>query len=117
MIKRKHALMLLCATVPIAAFAQSKQSSYPTTPPPAAPQAAAPAPKPAVPDAGGKNPAALKAAEKLPLDPATKAIRDRVPPNPKAIERQLGLREPVGPKVNFEGRNPSKQEIVNALKK
>jgi hypothetical protein len=42
-----------------------------------------------------------------------KALRNQLPPDPHAVERQLGLREPQGVRVNLEGRNPSKQEILH----
>lgn len=68
-----------------------------------------------LPHTGGRNPAVIQRAAQLPLDPATKALTNQEPADPKRVERQLGLREPTGVRVNFEGRTPSKQEVLNAF--
>lgn len=100
----------------------------PTTPPPYAPRPyASPAydtppsstprlydaPRPPVARAGNAD--AERLAQSLPLDPQTRELRDRMPPDPRGIERRLGLREPHGPATDLRGRAPSPREIVDAL--
>ena len=81
------------------------------------PQTSAPrvfdAPRPPVARAG--NPDAERLAQALPLDPQTRELRDRMPADPRGIERRLGLREPHGPAADLRGRTPSPREIVDAL--
>lgn len=89
-------------------------------PGPAAPQPVRPArPIPSAPFgepvAPQNNPAVEQQAAALPLDPATREMRDAVPADVPGIERQLGLREPRGPRTDLRGRTPSPQEIADAL--
>ena len=98
----------------------------PATPPPAArparptpfdgpafPQGTAPGTAQGAPQ--GANPAVEQQAMALPLDPATRELRDAVPADVPGVERQLGLREPRGPRTDLRGRTPSPQEIADAL--
>lgn len=90
-------------------------------PPPYAPPSYAPRPSypppapqpPPGPQAG--NPDAERLAQTLPLDPQTRELRDQMPPDPRGIERRLGLREPRGPATDLRGRTPTPREIVDAL--
>ena len=65
--------------------------------------------------AEGSDPAAERVARGLPLDPQTRDLRDRLPPDLPAVERALHLRPPVGSATDMRGRTPSAQEIVDAL--
>lgn len=90
-------------------------AAAPTTPPPWS----APAVVPAVPGPagaiGGNDAAALQAERSLPLDPGTRNLQNQLPPDPQAVQRQLGLRTPVGPVTDLRGHTPSAQEIANGL--
>ena len=81
---------------------------------PARPQMTIPA-LPAAPAAQEGDAAAARVAESLPLDPATRDLRDRLPPNVPAVERALGLHPPSGPATDMRGATPSPRDIVNAL--
>lgn len=74
-----------------------------------------PAPQPPPPGPQGGNPDAERLAQTLPLDPQTRELRDQMPPDPRGIERRLGLREPRGPATDLRGRTPTAREIVDAL--
>lgn len=67
----------------------------------------------AAPRAG--NPDAERLAQSLPLDPQTRELQDRLPPDPRGTGQRLGLREPQGPATDLRGRTPSPREIVDAL--
>jgi hypothetical protein len=117
-------VFVAAASAQIVAPSPSAKTPYPTyAPPPYAP--AAPAPRSALPPAtlpstgtiGGNDAGARQIENRLPLDPATRNLQDQVPPNPGAVERQLGLRQPVGPVTDLRGHAPSPQEIVNGLNK
>lgn len=71
-------------------------------------------PAPAEPQAGS-NPAVEQFSRSLPLDPATRELRDRLPADVPGTQRQLGLREPRGPRLDLRGRTPSPREIADAL--
>jgi len=88
------------------------QQVRPVTPRMAPPSTALPG---ALPGAGGTNQDAERLGRTLPLDPATREIRDGVPPDRIGTERRLGLREPRGPATDMRGRTPSPREIVDAL--
>jgi hypothetical protein len=79
-----------------------------------APPAYAPAP-PSMATPLGTDPEAERLSRSLPLAPATRDAQDRLPPDPGMVERQLGLRQPVGPATDLRGHVPSTQEIVNGL--
>lgn len=89
----------------------------PATPPrPTRPTVPAPLSEPVGPAAAPQNnPVVEQQAAALPLDPATRELRDAVPADVPGIERQLGLREPRGPRTDLRGRTPSPQEIADAL--
>ncbi len=78
----------------------------PVVPPPVA---AAP---PASPEPDG---AARRLAETLPLDPATRDLRNREPADVPGVIRELGLRVPHGTRVDLRGRTPTPKEIADAL--
>ena len=82
--------------------------------PPIAPSYSRPPPAPLA--AQGRNPAVEQLAQSLPLDPGTREMHDQVPPNPRAMERQLGLREAQGPVRDLRGRLASTREIIDALR-
>lgn len=107
---QKNSGPLLPASPPAYAPAPSAPPSYAPRPPYLPP---APRPPPPGPQAG--NPDAERLAQTLPLDPQTRELRDQMPPDPRGIERRLGLREPRGPATDLRGRTPSPQEIVDAL--
>jgi hypothetical protein len=90
--------------------------SPPSHSPPAysPPPAYAPAP-PSMATPLGTDPEAERLSRSLPLAPATRDAQDRLPPDPGMVERQLGLRQPVGPATDLRGHVPSTQEIVNGL--
>ncbi|MDR3519057.1 MAG: hypothetical protein P4M00_24935 [Azospirillaceae bacterium] len=80
-----------------------------TTPTPAP----APIPAPAAvaePDDGAKTLAA-----RLPLDPATLNLHDRLPADVPAAIHRLGLRVPAGRPTDMRGRTPTEREISDAL--
>lgn len=79
---------------------------YSPAPPRPVPQAAGP---------GGTNPDAARLAQTLPLDPQTAGLQNQEPPDPRGVERRLGIREPRGPATDMRGRTPSPRDIVNAL--
>jgi hypothetical protein len=81
---------------------------------PLRPPVTAPA-SPAAPAGQEADAAAERVAQSLPLDPATRDLRDRLPPNIPAVERALRLRPPRGPATDLRGGTPSPREIVNAL--
>jgi hypothetical protein len=81
---------------------------------PVRPQATIPA-LPAAPAGQEADAAAARVAQSLPLDPATRDLRDRLPPNVPAVERALGLHPPTGPATDLRGGTPSPRDIVNAL--
>lgn len=64
---------------------------------------------------GGNDAQALADERALPLDPATRNLRNQLPADPQAVKRQLGLRDPVGPVTDLRGHTPSPQEIANGL--
>jgi hypothetical protein len=113
------------ALVGATAQAQSKYpgttlapSTVPTAPPPrpaAIPPVATPPPAQAAPAPAENNTAVARLADSLPLDPATRDLRNRLPADPRGIERRLGLREPHGPRVDMRGRTPTPKEIADAL--
>lgn len=112
------------ASAQIVAPPPSAKAPYPTYAPPpyapAEPALRAPLPPTGLPPpstVGGNDAGARQLENSLPLDPATRNLHDQVPPNPGAVERQLGLRQPVGPVTDLRGRAPSSQEIVNGLNK
>lgn len=116
MLFRRSMLLLFCVVAPTAVSAQLKEA-----PPPVPQLRQAPVPHMAspVPAAvpGENNPGVKQLAERLPLAPSVKSLRNQMPPDPKGVERQLGLHEPHGVRVNMEGRNPTKQEILHAFGK
>jgi hypothetical protein len=63
----------------------------------------------------GSDTAAQQLARSLPLDPATRDMRDRLPPNVAAVEHALGLRPPLGPATDLRGEVPTPRQIVDAL--
>jgi hypothetical protein len=64
---------------------------------------------------GGRDAAAERLSQQLPLDPATRDLRDRLPADITGTERRLGLRPPGGPVTDLRGRVPSAAEIERAL--
>lgn len=89
--------------------------SPPQYAPPYVPQSA-PAYAPAFsPPRRAGNPDAERLAQSLPLEPSTRELQDQLPPNPRATEARLGLREPQGPATDMRGRTPTPREIVDAL--
>ena len=96
------------APVPSAKYPSPAAPQYPS---PMAPQppAASPAVQP------GRDAAAEQRAQRLPLDPATRELRDQLPPNVAGVERALGLRPASGPATDLRGRIASPREIVDAL--
>jgi hypothetical protein len=116
MLFRCSLFLAVCLAVPTAASAQLKEPASPaltpytrSLPPPPSPSYAPPV------HPTENNPQVEALADRLPLAPSVKAIRNQEPPDPKGVERQLGLHEPKGVRVNLEGRTPSKQEILNAF--
>jgi hypothetical protein len=116
--------VMAAASAQIVAPSPSAKAPSPTYAPPsyvpASPAQRAPLPPAALPPpstVGGGDAGARQLENTLPLDPATRNLQDQVPPNPGAVERQLGLRQPVGPVTDLRGRAPSPQEIVNGLNK
>jgi hypothetical protein len=63
----------------------------------------------------GSNAAANRISARLPIDPATRDLRDRLPPDIPGLKRRLGLNAPKAAGIDMRGRTPSKSEIVNAL--
>jgi len=115
---------LACATlVSVAAMAQSKYSG-PTLNPTNTPSKPAPpvdrqpvtSPDNATPPANAEaDGAARSLAARLPLDPATRDLRNRLPADVPGTIRRLGLREPHGSRVDLSGRTPTPKEIADAL--
>ena len=78
---------------------------------------AAPRPAPMTgPTAGpGHNPQVERLADRLPIDPQTRDLRDQLPRDTRATERSLGLHPARGPVTDLRGHTPSPGEIANAL--
>lgn len=130
--KAQHSAAMRAAIVTIfclhsaMAVAQTTKYSAPVAPAPTSltPPAYAPAqqPKPVTPVAptapaapAERDSQAQQLSQSLPLDPATLNLRNRLPADVPGTERRLGLRVPHGRTTNLEGRNPSTQEITDAL--
>jgi hypothetical protein len=109
-------LLLFCVVAPTAVSAQLKEAPPPGLQLKQAPPPHIAAPPPAA-TSGENNPRVKQLADRLPLAPSIKSLRNQMPPDPKGVERQLGLHEPHGVRVNMEGRNPTKQEILHAFGK
>jgi hypothetical protein len=92
-------------------------SSHGVRAPARPPAAVAPPVPPSVPPGtvGGNDPGARQLEATLPLDPATRNLQNQLPPDPQEVERELGLRVPVGPVRDLRGHVPSIQEIVSGL--
>jgi hypothetical protein len=58
---------------------------------------------------------AAQLADRLPLDPSTRDLRNQLPPDVPGTIRQLRLRVPNGSRVNLTSHRPSSAEILNAL--
>ena len=125
-------LVLACAALPsAAAMAQSKNpgttlspdySPAPSyspgsipTPPPVVHRVVPPPAASTPPTSAEADGSARRLAETLPLDPATRDLRNREPADVHAVIRQLGLREPHGTRVDLRGRTPTPKEIADAL--
>ena len=96
---------------PSPAAPQYPSSTAPQYPASAAPQP--PVPSPAL--QPERDAAAEQRAQRLPLDPGTRELRDQLPPNVAGVERTLGLRPARGPATDLRGRLVSPREIVDAL--
>jgi hypothetical protein len=121
-IARLRLAVLAAGCVALAGTAAMAQSKYPgttlsPTPAPVAPIArpVAPPVAQAAPATPETNAAATRLADSLPLDATTRDLRNRLPADPHAVERKLGLREPHGTRVDMRGRTPTPKEIVDAL--
>ena len=101
----------------------SVQPSVPrqvATPAPTGAGAIAPAEPAAAPaaisrDSADANATASRMAGSLPLDPAIRSLRDRLPPDVAGLRRQLGLVAPRTAGTDLRGRTPSKAEILDAI--
>lgn len=105
------------------AIAQSKNPGTTLSPPSAASPYVAPPVRMAVPppaavfssaDAEADG-AARRLAASLPLDPATRDLRNRLPADVQGTIYQLGLRIPHGSRTDLRGHTPTPKEIVDAL--
>jgi hypothetical protein len=112
-------LVFSILALPSAGLAQ--KNSGPAPAPPYIPPTAAPM-RPVLPPPVAAPPAPVEAdnsarslAQQLPLDPATRDLRNRLPADVPGTIRRLGLRVPQGPRTDMRGRTPSAQEVTNAL--
>jgi hypothetical protein len=54
--------------------------------------------------------------EKTGLPRELRDLKDKLPPDPKAVIRQLGLRDEPARRLDIRDRTPSVEEIVQALR-
>ena len=83
--------------------------------PPAPSPAPSLAPAPLVDASAERDSDARSLAARLPLDPATANLRNRLPADVAGTIRRLGLRTPNGTRTDLRGQTPTVTEIVNAL--
>jgi hypothetical protein len=103
------------APAPAVKYPSPAAPQYPSSVAPQYPPSAAPQPTPSAASQPERDAAAEQRAQRLPLDPATRDLRDQLPPNVAGVERTLGLRPAHGPATDLRGRLVSPREIVDAL--
>jgi hypothetical protein len=111
--------------LPLAAALLAALPAAAQTPPPAGSDVADTLAKAGVkptPDAvSGRNEkaaddAAWKVEQATGLPPELRDLKDQVPPNAKELIRRLGLHDDPAARVDFRGRTPTPDEIVEALR-